>query len=341
MAGICMRDSAQLSPRFPDDGAGILDIPSCMMLRSGIFATVLLVGAVSACSRISSAPAPVARVWRIGSPLLFDPSTPGDSAAGSVIVLDSAAFRPVLFRRGTGISTFTNYQGARYHPEAVRAVAEEPAVLDTFSRTAAVIASTVGSGLLLDFQEMSATDIPQFVELVRALGAAARARSLTPFGIMIPAGDTLAYPAPILARVADVIVVRLGIEHRPGTPPGPLTTPDFIRRQLGARAIGLGATRLAAEFPLYGYIWSRDGKARVITYREANDLILREAGAFRRDPASQFLTADGRDGWTIWVPDLRTIRSLIEAARSRGVNSIALSGWDGSDPALAGLFVKR
>jgi hypothetical protein len=188
---------------------------------------------------------------------------------------------------------------------------------------------------------MSPSDIPQFVELVRALASAARARSLTPFGIIIPAGDTLTYPASTLARVADVIVIRLGIEHRPGTPPGPLTTPDFIRRQLGARVIGLGTTRLAAEFPLYGYIWSRDGSARIITYREANDLILREAGAFRRDPASQFLTAEGRDGWTIWLPDSRTIRSLIEAAQTRGVNSIALTGWNGADPALAGLLVKR
>jgi hypothetical protein len=312
-----------------------------MMLRPGILAMLAVAAAGSSCGRVYSTPIPVARIWSLASPLLADRRTPLDSAIGSVIILDSAAFRPVLFRRGTGISTFTNYQGGRYHPEAVRAIAEEPAVLDTFSRRAAVIASTVGTGLLLDFQEMSASDIPRFVELLRALGNAARARSLTPFGIIVPAGDTLAYPASILARVADMIVIRLGTEHRPGTPPGPLTTPDFIRRQLGARAIGLGATRLAAEFPLYGYIWSRDGTARIITYREANDLILREAGAFRRDPASQFLTAEGRDGWTIWLPDSRTIRSLIEAAQSRGVNSIALTGWNGSDPALAGLLVRR
>ena len=291
-----MRDSAQLPTRYPDDAKRILDIASCMMPLSRLVAIIALFGATSSCGRISSAPVPDVRIWRLASPLLAGRQTPPDSAIGSVMILDSAAFRPVLFRRGTGVSTFTNYQGARYHPEAVRAIAAEPAVLDTFSRRAAVIASTVGTGLLLDFQEMSASDIPQFVELIRALGNAARARSLTPFGIIIPAGDTLAYPSSILARVADVIVVRLGIEHRPGTPPGPLTTPDFIRRHLGARAIGLGATRLAAEFPLYGYIWSRDGSARVITYREASDLILREAGAFRRDPASQFLTAEGRDG---------------------------------------------
>jgi hypothetical protein len=92
---------------------------------------------------------------------------------------------------------------------------------------------------------------------------------------------------------------------------------------------------------MYGYIWSRSGSARIITYREANGLILREGGSFRRDPASQFITAEGRDGWTIWLPDARTIQSLIAAAQSRGVNTIALTGIQGSDPAVAALPVRR
>ena len=295
--------------------------------------------AASACGRISSTSIPPARIWLLTSPLLGEGIRASDSTdSGGLVVLDSSAFRPVLVKAARGIVTFTNYQGARYHPEAVRAIADEPAVLDSFSRRAAEVAASGGSGLLVDFQEMSAPDIPQLVELIRAIGNAARARSLAPFGIIIPSGDTLSYPAPLLARVADVIVIRLGTEHRPGTRPGPLTTPDFIRRQLGARTIGLGATRLGAEFPLYGFIWNRDGSARVITYREASQLILREAGSFRRDPASQFLTAEGRDGWTVWVPDSRTIKSLVAEAQSRGINTIALSGLAGSDPAIADLL---
>ena len=313
-----------------------------MMPRTGMIAIVSMAAALSACGRLSSPPIPAPRLWHLASPMLASHPRPGDSSAtGGLIVLDSTTFRPVLASRGRGMATFTSYQGTRYHPDAVRAIAEEPAVLDSFSRIAAVNAGSAGGGLLLDFQELSPSDLPRFVELVRAIGTAARARSLSPFGIIVPAGDTLSYPAALLARVADVIVVRLGTEHRPGTAPGPLTTPDFIRRQLGSRVIGLGATRLAAEFPLYGYIWSRGGSARIITYAEANELILREGGSFRRDPASQFITAEGRDGWTIWLPDARTIQSLITAAQSRGVNTIALTGMPGSDPAVAGLPVRR
>ena len=312
-----------------------------MMAHTRIIAIVSISAGLGACGRLSSPPIPAPRLWYLASPVLGNRAADDSSSSGGLVVLDSITFRPVLASRGRGITTFTSYQGTRYHPDAVRAIAEEPAVIDSFSRITTQNAASAGSGLLLDFQELSSSDLPRFVELVRAIGTAARARSLSPFGIIVPGGDTLSNPAPVLARVADVIVVRLGTEHRPGTAPGPLTTPDFIRRHLGSRAIGLGATRLAAEFPVYGYIWSRAGSARIITYREANGLILREGGSFRRDPASQFLTAEGRDGWTIWLPDARTIQSLITAAQSRGVNTIALTGIPGSDPAIAGLLVRR
>jgi hypothetical protein len=296
----------------------------------------------SGCGRIASTPVPAPRIWLLASPAVtgFPAQSADSSAGGALIVLDSAAFRPVLVKSGSGVATFTSFQGSRYHPEAVRAIAETPAVRDTFSRRVAGIAGSA-SALLLDFQEMPPSDLPSFIELARAIGNAARAGSIATFGIIVPAGDTLAYPASLLARVADVIVIRVGTEHRPGTPAGPPSTPDFIRRQLGGRLIGLGATRLAAELPLHGYIWNSDGAARIITYREANERILREGGAFRRDPASRFLTAEGRDGSSIWVPDAETIRSLIAVAQSRGVNTVALTGVTGSDPAIAGLVVRR
>ena len=289
------------------------------MMPLRFIAMTILLGATVACGRFASTRVPAPKIWYLAS----------------VIALDSASLRPVIQHTGEGVVTFTNYQGVRYHPEAVRAIAEEPSVIDTFSRSVAAIASTAGEGLLLDFQELSPSDLPRLMELVRGIGAAHRNRSRAPFGMIIPAGDTLAYPATLLARVADVVVIRLGIEHRPGTPPGPLATPEFIRRELGSRSTGLGATRLGAELPLYGYMWDRTGGVRVITYREANALALREAISFRRDPASQFLTAAGRDGWTVWIPDAQTVRAMIDAVQSRGVNTIALTGLTDADPVIA------
>ena len=341
-----MRHSAQLRPGFPDDVAGIFRVASCGMTRRRFVAITLMLTAAAACGKFSSATMPAPQIVYLASPfsIVRSPASVDTAAAraGALIVLDSASLRPVLARAGTGVVTFTNFQGSRYHPEAVRAIAEEPSVTDTFSRSVAAMASAAGAGLLLDFQEMSPSDLPRLVELVRGIGTAHRSQSRTQFGMIVPAGDTLAYPALLLARVADLVVIRVGIEHRPGTPPGPLATPEFIRRELGSRVTGLGATRLGVELPLYGYMWNRNGSARIITYREANSLVLQEAMSFRRDAASQFLTASGRDGWTIWIPDAQTVRTMIDVAQSRGVNVIALTGLAEADPLLTrGTLLRR
>ena len=266
-------------------------------------------------------------------------AAPGNSAQAGFVFIDSASLRPVT--AGTASSgqneaaLFTSYHGSRYHPEAVRAVAEDSSVLAGFGRAFGSAVPRGERALLIDIQDMAPDDIPRTIAFVRALGAAFRLRGPGQVGVIVPPGDTVSYPTSVIGRIADLIVVRLTGEHRPGTRPGPLVTPDFIRRALGARATTAGASRLGAEFPLYGYLWNRNGSARPVTFREASDMVIRESGSFRRDPASSFLIATGRDGWTIWVPDARTIQVMIDTALKRGVRFIALAGTIGADPAIA------
>ena len=252
--------------------------------------------------------------------------------------LDSASLRPIAVAQtspGKGrVTLFTSFQASRYHPEAVRAVAEDSSVLEGFGLA---FRNTIGAGasaLLIDVQEMSPDDIRRLSAFVRTVASSFRSVRSAPVALVVPAGDTVGYPTSILARVADLIVIRITDEHRPGTRPGPLVTRDFVRRSIGARATSIGATRLGVEFPLYGYMWSRDGTARTITFSEANAVVLRESGTFRRDPASGFLTATGRDGSTIWVPDSRTVQTMVDAALDRGVRIVALAGLAGADPAI-------
>lgn len=254
-----------------------------------------------------------------------------------MLVLDTTSLRPVV-SRGELVSLdrivrFSNFQGSRFHPEAVRAISEDPQVLDGFART---LARSIpqGAALLIDMQEMSAEDVATLTSFVRALNGSSRAIAHSNAALIVPAGDTVSYPTQILSRVVDLLVVRLWDEYRPGTRPGPPATPDFIRRELGSRSTAIGVSRIGAYFPLYGYLWNRRDSARAITFEEANRMVIREAGAFRRDPASQFLTATGRDGWTVWVPDLTTVNFLIQAARGRGARIIALSDFRGADPGI-------
>jgi hypothetical protein len=305
------------------------------MRRSLITLTLAVVGA---CGKVPSVPVPNAAIWFVASPVLRD-DTSGVDMKGGLVRLDTGTIRPVLAMRSSAqplvtVATFTTYQGSRYHADMMRAVIDDSAVVQPFARAVVTASMNAGKGLLIDAQEMSSADFGKFFDFLRGLASAARDRGRTPFGIFVPAGDTVAYPTLQLARAADVIVVRFGLEHRPGTPAGPPATQDFIRRELGIRSNGLGASRLAAEFPLYGYIWNSDGTARIVTYGEASTMLLQEAGAFRRDEASGYLTAALRNGSTMWIPDAVTIRSLIAVAQSRGVNTIALSGITGADPSL-------
>lgn len=272
-------------------------------------------------------------------------------SSGALVVLDSASLRPVMVRRGgSGVSwgrindstayagtlvrpaIITTYQGGRYRPETVRALVDDTVVMAHTARSTAVTAR--GMRLIVDFQGATPNDLPGMVEMVRSIGRFARPMGSRPFAMLVPPGDTVSYPTSILARVADILVIRLHGEHRPGTAPGPLTTPEFIAREIGLRARVVGASRLGAELPLFGYRWNADGTAAPITWADAQTLVRSESGAFTRDPASRFLTARGRDGWTVWLPDALTVQHMVAAVRRRGVTLIALSGVEGADPAL-------
>lgn len=277
----------------------------------------------------------------------------GDSypSLGTLIALDSASFRPEIARRGgsgaveSRVSdsvwavihldrpvTVTTYQGSRYHPETIRALANDSTVMATAATS--IVRAGRASRLILDFQSGTTGDIQQLVNAVRAIRDADARASARGLAVIVPSGDTAAYPTLPLSRVANILVIRLHGEHRPGTAPGPLATPDFIARAIGMRARLVGASRLGAELPLFGYLWNRDGSARLITYADAHARVRAESGVFTRDPVSSFLTSRGRDGWTIWVPDARTVHAMALEVKRRGVAWITLAGPEGADPAI-------
>lgn len=296
-----------------------------MRKKAAVMLLLSLYGLIS-CGRIPSSTEPAFEVWHIASP-----------GEGDIFVLDSSSLRPVVSRGELialdRIVRFSNFQGGRFHPEAVRAIAEDPQVLDGFSRTL-LRSVPPGATLLIDMQDMSPGDIGKLSDLVRTLSTLSKTLVQSRSAIIVPATDTVAYPTAVLSRVIDLLLVRLWDEFGPGTRPGPPATSDFIRRKLGARSTAIGASHVAAYFPLYGYIWNRADSADPISFEEANRLVIREAGAFRRDPSSKFLTATLRDGSTIWVPDAVTVDLLVRSARTRGATIIALSNFRGADPSI-------
>jgi hypothetical protein len=320
----------------------------------GVHASLLaLLSSASGCHRIPSAPRPEVSFFWVSSAAAagaggLDQTVRTDGPRGGLVVLDSASFRPLVLRSGDTIPggnslteivqpsffVISTFQGSRYHPETIRALAEDTLVLANAAASIVDRVSAARSQPMLDLQSSSPDDLPGLAAFVRAVANRARLMGKVRVAVVVPPTDTTSYPTETLARVADLLVIRLSGEHRNGTAPGAPATPEFIARAIGIRSVKIGPNRLVAELSLFGYRWDRNGSARPITFRQAERLVSAESGTFRRDQASRFLTASGRDGWTVWVPDARTIEAMIVAVRRRGVNQIMLAGPEESDPAI-------
>ena len=268
-----------------------------------------------------------------------------DALVSGWIALDSATGAPVLDeypdsqlargRSGRQMTLVTSWRGDRFHPRAIRALAADDAALARAASSIAASAAASGSrGLVLDFESLSREDLPALLEVVGAIRAAARARGVAPVAIAVPAADTAGYPSVALAEVADLLVVMLYDEHWSGSPPGPIASPDWVRRTLGARVAEVGPGRIVAALPLYGYLWRTGRAGETIGYEDARRLAAEAGRLLAREPASRTLTASRPGEWTLWVSDAEMVRGLVADAAAIGVRRFALWRLGLEDPAV-------
>jgi Predicted glycosyl hydrolase len=262
-------------------------------MRSNLFPAAILIGgslSTIACGRLPGNEPPPAAVWIVPSPdqrpQNYRSAFSADIAdfVGALIVIDSSTLSPVEGAQLPAGSTsqsrtalVTTFQGNRYHAESIRALAEDSVAVGAFAGRVTAAAARNGAGIFVDFQGDTPEELKGTTSLSRAIADSARARHLSPVGVVVPPGDTIGYPTAVLARTFDLIVVRLHGEHRPGTAPGALVSPAWMSRQIGIRAYDIGANRLVAELPLFGYRWDRSGAVARITYADAQTLVRSEA----------------------------------------------------------------
>ncbi|HEX9085618.1 MAG TPA: hypothetical protein VF836_12840, partial [Gemmatimonadaceae bacterium] len=152
--------------------------------------------------------------------------------------------------------------------------------------------------------------------------------------IAVPAGDTAAYPAALLLQSADLIMPVLYDQHWATSPPGPIAAVDWVSRNLSTRVAEVGAARIVAAFPLYGYRWRRSAATEVISYDDARRLATTTNTPLTRDHASGMLHALSPEGWEIWVSDHELLETLVREARELGVTTFALWRLGLEDPAV-------
>lgn len=309
------------------------------MLRKGSLLSIIL---ISACAHLPSQPRSQPSYWGFSGPWdsRSDASvqTHGHLLARVVtgwIALDTTSFRPLLLYPDTigsratiaerKTALITSYFGSRFHPEIIRGLGDNPQIA---ASTAGNIASLVDSGayhgVIIDFEGMTARDLDQLVTVTRAVADSVRAHGVSTVVIAVPSGDTAAYPAALLLQSADYIMPVLYDQHWSASSPGPIAAPEWVARNLGARVAEVGAARIVAAFPVYGYRWRKAAETEVISYADARRLTTMTNIPLTRDHASATLHAISPEGWEIWVADRALLATLVREARQLGVTTFAL-----------------
>jgi spore germination protein YaaH len=311
---------------------------------------------VAACAHFPSRPEGAVEFWGFTGPWDRRSDISAQQHAGNLsrvitgwIGLDTISFHPVQLYpdsigakpplTGRAMALITSYSGNRFHPEIIRGLgAAEQTSASTAGAIARLLDSTSYRGVVIDLEGMTPRDLDQLLTFTRNLSDSVRAHGLGTVVVAVPAGDTAAYPGGLLLQSADYIMPMLYDQHWSASPPGPIASPDWVTRLLGARVAEVGAARIVASFPLYGYRWRKTAETEVISYEEARRLANMTNTILNRDIGSWTLHAASPEGWEMWVSDSTLLERLVRDARQLGVTTFALWRLGLEDPAIWNLI---
>lgn len=267
-----------------------------------------------------------------------------DAAITGWIQLDSVTGRPTLLypddsrRAGASTTRFalvTSWHGREFHPRLVRRLGANARELAAVASRVARLVSRHGyTGIVLDLEEQSVGDTALTARVVRVIADSVRDHGASTVAVAIPAADTAAYPTRAFFPAADFVLVMLYDEHWSTSAPGPVATPDWVRRTLGQRISDVGVDHIVAALPLYGYLWRGNQPAEPLSFADAKRAASQADVQIARDPASQSLHAIQPGSWELWSSDAELLRVLRDEVAALGVTRIALWRLGQEDPAV-------
>ena len=259
-----------------------------------------------------------------------------DSLGGAPVSLFDDALRDDAERRGPRFALVTSYRGDRFHPEAVRALAQDVQARQRAATTLEVmVRAGAYSGVVLDLEALEPADTTALAVVVGSLSAAAKRGGAREVAIAVPALDTVAYAARILLPHVDRLLVMLYDQHWLGSEPGPVAARDWARAALTDWVALAGADRVVAALPVYGYRWRAGVPTDIVGWSDVQRLSRESGRATVRDSASGSLRLQlGVTGGDVWLADGPLVAQLSLDARALGVRTVALWRLGLEDPAV-------
>lgn len=271
-----------------------------------------------------------------------------DVAVTGWIGLDSSTAQPILpslfpdtirlsGRTPRRMAIVTSWHGDRFHPSTVRTLAHDNARREHVAGAIAKHAAAMHySGLVLDFESLERADLAGLLRVVKEITDSAHARGVSTVVVAIPAADTAAYPARPITDVADLVMPMLYDQHWSTSGPGPISAPDWVRSTLALRIAEVGASKIVAALPTYGYQWSTGGRApaEAVSLGEAKRIASKAGVVLKRDAQTRTLRAVKPGAWEIWVTDANLLATLARQTREAGVERVALWRIGKEDPEI-------
>jgi spore germination protein YaaH len=253
------------------------------------------------------------------------------TAVPTLLYADSSRGLP----RAERYALITSWHGDRFHPETIRKLGSDRGALALASaRIGAIVASQGYRGVVIDFETQSPADVELTVGVARTIADSAKRHGATTTSIALPATDTAAYPTRAFLAAVDFAVIMLYDEHWSTSAPGPIATTDWVRRALAQRVADVGASRIVAALPVYGYLWKPNQSARPVGFFEATRLALEANVELIRDPSSSSLHAIQPSNWELWMSDAELLAALRAEVQALGVTRVALWRLGLEDPAV-------
>jgi len=269
-----------------------------------------------------------------------------DVAVTGWIALDSSSAKPILpplhpdtTRLPTSVrrmAIVTSWHGDRSHPTSVRSLAADDARLaQAAGAIAAHAAAKRYGGLVLDFESLERGDLAALLRVIKAIADSTRAHGVKSIAVAIPAADTAAYPAQPIVGIADFVMPMLYDQHWSTSDAGAISEPEWVRSMLAMRIAEVGASKIVAALPTYGYRWPVKGEtpAQNLSFAEAQQAAQQAGVSLARDSRTQTLRAVKAGEWEIWITDAELLATLARQATDAGVPRVALWRIGQEDPA--------
>lgn len=200
-------------------------------------------------------------------------------------------------------------------------------------RLATMVAQRHEAGLVMDFESLPASAMPDYVPFLRELRAALPHGSH--LAVTVPA-DTEGWPLEALATVCDKIVFMAYDQHWEGGVAGPIAAQDWFVREVQGALKRIGPDRIVVALGTYAYDWHGDQTDALsiedawLAAHDSSAPVTFDAGngnaAFAYDDgdADTGGTASANQHHTIWMLDAATNWNELNVLKRLGIQDMAM-----------------